>query len=387
MVARYDRGGQHYLGTTVIARPTATTDHDKIAIAVDHASGPTAGNVYTAWVELSGQGADEYEQGRILFARSVDHGASFSEPIAVSRTRQGSFPDVAIGPDGAVYVTYRSGITIWITKSDTAGESFGSPWLVASVSPFDSEAFSGDGARDCGDGPFRCQSGFTFARFATQAAVTADETGVHVAWNGKHQGQSKVFVRNSPDGETWDRPAVQVDEVDEGHQFWPDIASAEGAIDVVFHDSREDAGYDPERPPGNTAEGSSSGGAIATFVARSTDGGLTWAEVQVSTSPSNFGLEVPFQIPFWGDYISIAAVPGRVFVAWTDSRDVRTGEDPLEPGSTGDTDGFDVFDRCTYSPRDMEAERFDSPKADDPCLAAGGYDENIYGAAVEPPPE
>ena len=141
-----------------------------------------------------------------------------------------------MGPDGTVYlafVTYPSSSNpasdIWLSKSTDGGASFGPASHVATITLFDSTQFSGNGATDCGDGPFACPSGLTFSRFTTAPAVAADASGVHVVWNAElASGQSKVFVRNSPDGTTWPAPAATLDTVSAGHQWTPDIASANG---------------------------------------------------------------------------------------------------------------------------------------------------------------
>ena len=89
----------------------------------------------------------------------------------------------------------------------TAASRSGAPSHVASIELFDSNQFAGaTGTVDCGDGPFTCESGFTFSRFFSNSAVAADEDGVHVVWASElASGQNKVFVRNSADGgETWD---------------------------------------------------------------------------------------------------------------------------------------------------------------------------------------
>jgi hypothetical protein len=80
--------------------------------------------------------------------------------------------------------------------------SFEAPSHVASIELFDSNQFAGaTGTVDCGDGPFVCESGFTFSRFFSNSAVAADENGVHVVWASElPSGQNKVFVRNSADG-------------------------------------------------------------------------------------------------------------------------------------------------------------------------------------------
>jgi hypothetical protein len=303
-----------------------------------------------------------------------------------------SFADLAVGPDGAVYLTYitypsqgRRTSDIWLQKSTNGGVSFGPAQRVASITRFDSDQFSGTtGTVDCGDGPFACESGFTYSRFFSSSAVAADANGVHVVYAAERpDGQSKVFVRNSPDGVSFPAAAAQLDTVGSGHQWFPDIASADGMITVVFYDSRNDPAYDPDRPPGNTAAGVNSGDVVHTFIARSADG-VSWTETQVTTHGSNFGWEThgSRRVGFWGDYLYVSAVPGAVNVSWTDSRDLVPGTDPRETGADDDHDGFDVLQPCTYTPNDINAPSYSSPAVSDPCLSQGGLDENIYAARV-----
>jgi hypothetical protein len=282
-------------------------------------------------------------------------------------------------------VTYpsssRTTADVWLAKSTDGGRSWPAPAHVASIALFDSTEFSGNGATDCGDGPFACPTGLTFSRFTSAPAVAADATGVHVTWNGElPSGQSKVFVRTSPDGRTWPSEPVTLDGVAAGHQWTPDIASSDGVIDIVFYDSRADPAYSPSLPPGDTAAGTNSGEVINAFVAKSADGGATWSETQVSSAGSNFGWEThgARRDGFWGDYIYISAITGTVTAAWTDSRDLAPGADPRETGGADDADGFDVFQPCTYVPNDINAASYSSPTIADACLSQGGLDQNIY---------
>jgi hypothetical protein len=376
-VATYDQDGGHYLRTTLVAQGSPAGQfssglfQDKINLAVDQTNGPNSGNVYVAWSRYSGRAANNV----VLFSRSTDHGATFSPPVRISPgLGEESFADLAVGPDGTVYLTYRNfahqkstSDTISVERSTDGGQSFSQPQVIAQFQPFDSNQFSGNGAGDCGDGALSCPSGFTYSRFASLSAVTADASGVHVVWNGElASGQSKVFVRNSADGTTWSAAAT-LDAVTTGHQYFPDIASADGVITVVFYDSRFDAGYSPSRPTGNTADGRNSGGAVDTFVAQSRNGGASWTETRVSTFSSNYNWEThgARMIGFWGDYIYISAVHGGVNVTWTDSRDLVPGVDPRDPNAT---DGFDVL-QCNASTLD-------------PCNSQGGLDQNVYGARV-----
>ncbi|HET7929235.1 MAG TPA: sialidase family protein [Actinomycetota bacterium] len=394
-VARYIDHGADYDRTVLVKRGTpsglfgAGLFQDKINLTTDQTDGEFAGNVYVAWSQYHG-----VKQGNnaVLFVRSTDHGLSYTRPFKVTPTEQGtaSFADLAVGPDGTVYLTYltypsssRPTADVWLLSSTDGGVSFGDPINVASVELFDSNQFSGaTGTVDCGDGPFACESGFTFSRFFSNSAVAADEDGVHVVWASElPSGQNKVFVRNSTDGgETFDDAATLDGDVD-GHQWFPDIASAEGVLTVIFYDSRSDPAYDPERPPGNNADGTNSGDVVQAFVAQSSDGGETWDEDPVSSAGSNFGWKThgSRRVGFWGDYLYVSAVRGAVHVVWTDSRDLKSGDDPRDGAVEKD---FAVFQPCTYVPNDINAPAYSSPTIADPCLSQGGLDQNIYGARV-----
>jgi hypothetical protein len=394
-VARYTSDGAAYDRTVLVKRGTPSglfltgLFQDKINLTVDQTTEASSGNVYVAWSQYDGFAPTN----AVLFSRSTDHGLTFSRPIRVTPVSlgTGSFADLAVGPDGAVYLTFLTypsssnpSTDVWLLKSTHGGVSFGPPAHVATIALFDSSQFSGNGAPDCGDGPFACPTGLTFSRFTSAPAVAADEAGVHVVWNGElASGQSKVFVRTSPDGMTWATPAKTLDTVPVGHQWTPDIASDGGVINVVFYDSRTDPAYSPSLPPGDTASGKNSGDVVHTFVATSANGGASWSETQISSVASNFNWEThgSRRDPFWGDYIYVSAVGGTVIAAWTDSRDLVPGADPRETGADDDHDGFDVYQPCTYVPNDIDAPSYSSPLVGDPCLSQGGLDQNIYAAS------
>jgi hypothetical protein len=394
-VARYTNDGGAYDRTVLVKRGTPSglfltgLFQDKINLTADQTTGSHSGNVYVAWSQYNGFAPTN----AVLFSRSTDHGLTFSPPIRVTPVSLGtaSFADLAVAPDGAVYLTFLTypspsnpSTDVWLSKSTDGGASFGPPAHVATIAIFDSSEFSGNGASDCGDGPFACPSGLTFSRFSSAPAVAADATGVHVVWNAElPSGQSKVFVRNSPDGISWPTPAITLDAVPVGHQWTPDIASHGGVINLVFYDSRSDPAYSPSLPPGDTASGTNSGDVVQTYLATSTDGGASWSERQISTHGSNFNWEThgSRRDPFWGDYIYVSAAGGAVMAAWTDSRDLVPGTDPRETGTDDDNDGFDVYQPCTYVPNDINASSYTSPLISDPCLSQGGLDQNIYAAS------
>jgi hypothetical protein len=382
-VATYDQEGARYLRTTRVDRGTPSVwglFQDKINVTTDVASG----RVYVLWAQYPGQSGNN----TLHFARSTDHGQTFSKPVRITPgLSEEQFADATVGPDGTLYVTYRTiahqsstADAIWLVRSSDGGESFSAPQLVASITPFDSDQFSGNGADTCGDGPFACPSGLTFARFSSQSAVAADATGVHVVYSAETAGgQAKTFVRNSPDGLSWTSPPRTLDTAPTGHQFFPDVTSAAGTISVVFQDSRSDPAYSPTLPPGNTAAGVNSGNVVHAILARSTDG-VSWTEQQVSTAGSNPNWEVRGSVrsPFFGDYNYVSAVGSTVRAVWSDSRDLVPGSDPRETGADDDADGFDGFQTCSWVPNDIDAPAYSSPTIADACLSQGALDQNIY---------
>ena len=382
LVATYDDDGAHYLRTVLVAKGTPapaglTTGlaHDKPNLVTDQTSGPGDGNVYVAWTSETGN-ASARLNAIVQFSRSTDHGATFSQPVpVVAGVKGGLFTDLAVGPDGAVYLVWRTILasedeprdSIWLTRSTDFGRSFGPPQLVATFDVFDSFLFSGSDAVYACSLLRPCATGYTFAIFMSIPAVTADAAGVHVVWSARAEdGQGKIFVRNSPDGLSWVAPPQQIDSVPTGHQWMPDVVSADGRITVLFFDSRDDPAYSPAVPPGNTASGQNSGNVVNAWRAVSIDGGITWLEERVSRKAFNPNWITSANLtPFAGDYLYASAVPGRVWAAWSDPRDIV----PAIPAL------FFPLVTC-----DLE----NVPPSTDVCFSQGGLDWNIYARRLEP---
>src|SRR5258708_5199871 len=86
--------GAKYVRTVILATNTfgLGSFNDKTNLAAD----PATGNVYAAWSDFHGTGCNE-----ILFSRSTDHGATFSQPLKISSgicSNQG--PSIVIGTYG-----------------------------------------------------------------------------------------------------------------------------------------------------------------------------------------------------------------------------------------------------------------------------------------------
>lgn len=392
--------GMRYLRTVIVgpgtpARfPVGGRFNDKPSLHVDDWPGsPHNGNIYATWTLFPGNaGADQ-----ILFARSTDHGQSFSKPMKISMgvaSAQGS--DVTVAPDGTIYIVWRQFATfqqnrpnaIVFVKSTDGGQTFTNPAIVQKIIPYDREdLYVSDGAaRECGSGTFLCVSHFAFHRVNSEPNAVVDASGnVYVTWeelspvadNGDTyhpDGQSRLVISKSTNGGASWSAAVPIDPQAAGHQWWPNLEydKTTGTIVAIYYDSRFDPSYSPYRPPGNLADGTSVCGSpgstvcdvLNTFVATSKDGGGSWTSARASTIGHQPEYEIfgNRQDPFHGDYLWVDANGGFLYGVWTDNRDVVPGIDPRET-----PDGFDVH-QCRAD-----------PTAPDTCPNAGGLNQNIYG--------
>jgi hypothetical protein len=246
-------------------------------------------------------------------------------------------------------------------------------YVVVPFDPFTSGVFSGNGSRNCGDGPFACPTGQTFPRFdLAQPTIATDGGAIYMAFMERQtsgQGQT-AFVKSTNGGASWTNPSL-VDPQNVGHQFFPWITASNGRLSVIYYDSRADVGYSPNRAPCNSATGVGSA-CLAVWYSSSTDGGANWNHQVLTDTLTNPNFEQfgGRRIPFFGDYIMVSAVGGSIAAVWTDSRDVVPATDP-----SGDNDNDDVAGdpetggTCTSSFTDC----FDG---------TGGLDQNIYTTSV-----
>ena len=368
--------GSRYVRTVILASNSfgLGSFNDKTDLTVD----PVTGNVYAAWSDFHGGGCNE-----ILFSRSTDHGATFSAPLKLSSgicSNQG--PSIVIGPSGQVYVGWEAflsgGSGAAFTSSTDFGKTFSMARVVVTYTPFSSGQFSGNGARECGDSPFSCPTGFTFPRFDLASPYLAADnvhgTLVMAFQVAQSSGQGQIesmFSTNS--GTTWSNPALLAPSAT-GHQFYPWLVASGGRVNAIWYDSRGDSTYSATRPPCNSASGQTSA-CLHVRYAESTDGGKTWgASIQVTDTPTNLNYEQfgGRLVPFFGDYITVAAQGDTIGATWTDQRNTVGAGDP-----SGDKDGADVAG---------------DPETGGSCTSSlttcfdgtGGLDQNIYSASITP---
>ncbi len=371
--------GSKYLRTVILAANTfgQGSFNDKTGIQVDQGNG----NVYAAWSDFHGKGCNE-----ILLARSTDHGATFSAPMKISSSicnNQG--PNIAIGPSHQVYVSWfgqTSGTKGQNTRAMGAafassldgGQTFSMANVVVGFNPFGSGAFSGNGGRECGDSPFNCPTGQTFPRFdLAQPSLTTSRNDIDMVFMAalsSGQGQTQ-FTKSSDGGATWSA-ATPVDPQTFGHQFFPWITASGGVLSVVYYDSRADgSNYSANRAPCNSPTGQGSA-CLGVWYSSSSNGGKSWTHTDLTDTLTNPNLEQfgGRLVPFFGDYIMVAAAGTSIQAVWTDQRDAALAADPK-----GDNDGNDVAG---------------DPEAGGSCTSSlticfdgtHGLDQNIYSQII-----
>jgi hypothetical protein len=241
--------------------------------------------------------------------------------------------------------------------------------IAVPFTPFVSNQFSGNGARQCGDGASACPTGQTFPRFdLSQPTIATNGNDIVMAFqvalaNGQGQAQ---FTTSSDGGGTWSTPKA-IDAQAKGHQFFPWITASNGRLSAVYYDSRADINYSPTTAPCNDAAGNGYA-CLNVWYSSSTDGGVNWSHQKLTSAPTNPNFEQfgGRTVPFFGDYIMVSAVGDSVAAVWTDARNVNAdpGQDGNDPAGDSHNSGL-----CTSS----FTTCFD---------VTGGLDQNIYTANV-----
>ena len=296
-VHRSSNGGiTWYDSTTTPVSPPR--QQDKEWMACDYSETPYHNNLYMAWTEFDAYGsAAPADSSRILFARSTDGGTTWSVPMRISdkggdcvdddNTVEGAVP--AVGPNGEVYTAWSGPLGIMFDRSFDGGVTFGTDMFVTSQPG--GWAFNIPGISRC--------NGFPIT--ACDVSNSPYRGTVYVLWSDQRNGlnNADVFLVKSTDhGSTWSSTKKVNNDAGVAQQFFPWLAidQSNGYLYAAFYDRR------------NYAAGDST---TDVFVARSTDGGETWSNFQVSQVPF-----LPRASVFFGDYMSIAASNGKVFPIW-----------------------------------------------------------------------
>lgn len=270
-------------------------DQDKHWIGID----PTSNHLYVTWTEFDLYNSTKpSDKSRILFSKSTDEGATWSEAIAVNQlegdcldgdqTTEGAVP--VAGLDGEVYVAWAYDNKIWFDYSTDGGTTWQAEDIVAADQPggwtFDiPEIGRANGL------PVLC----------IDRSAGENRGNLYINWTDQRNGadDTDVWLVVSKDkGKTWSKPKRINDDPAGKQQFftWMDCDPITGNLYTVFYDRRN---YDDSRTD--------------VYLAYSTDGGKSFVNRRISEKPF---LPTAENV-FFGDYNNISAYDGRVRPIWT----------------------------------------------------------------------
>ncbi len=268
-----------------ICSQTGTEDKEWIATDLTPSS-PFVNTLYISWTSFS--------LGGIRLTKSTNSGVNWSTPVAISDVSgsvQGS--NICVSRNGQVSVCWLNsgaGAEVKFDRSTNGGATFGTDLTIASGT------FPSGLPNNVGTFPFIAVDNTTGARSGWLYVVFADN----------RNGDCDVFFSRSTNaGVNWSAPQrVNNDPITNGKiQYWPAIAvSDNGNLAIIYMDTRN--------TPNNTI--------IEAWVARSTNGGVTFNNEAVSTEQSPTA--IPGSNVRFGDYIDIDYVGQNIVPVWTDER-------------------------------------------------------------------
>jgi hypothetical protein len=266
---------------------------DKEWAVVDSANN----NIYVTWTQFDEYGVSDPDKfSNIHFSKSTDGGETWSDAKQINevsgncvdddQTTEGAVP--AVGPNGEVFVAWAGPEGIVFDKSMDQGET----WLENDIFISDQPGgwdYSIPGISRCNGMPITC----------CDISYTQTRGTIYVNWSDQRNGEddTDVWISKSTDGgDTWSNAKRVNDDAPGRHQFftWMTIDQTNGDVLIVFYDRRnhDDKGTD-------------------VYLARSTDGGETFENIQISESPF-----YPSSSIFFGDYNNITAHNGQVRPVW-----------------------------------------------------------------------
>jgi len=306
---------------------------DKPFIACDaNLASPFRDNVYVAWDSTQGAGTS-----RLSFARSIDHGVTFSvQRIDDTSSGNGAAEigaDPAVGPNGEVYVAWLdvTHSTLQMDRSFDGGVTFGRD---STITPMIIRF-------DTGIPSIKVRRALVYPSIDVDRSNGAHRGRLYCAWTDQADqtqsfadgAETDIFFAFSDDGGLhWSSPVRVADDVVGADQFyqWLSVDPTDGSVNISWYDTRNDSAKRK----------------TDIYFTRSTNGGLSFsANVRVTTASTDESCPVCEQciaqsgfnacrsfcrqncdaeiFNQYGDYSGIASFGGVSHPIWTDR---RTGE-------------------------------------------------------------
>lgn len=278
-------------------------DQDKEWAVVD----PVTNYIYVTWTQFDHYGSQsQLDSTNILFSKSIDGGLTWvnwgsatakrinklgGDCVDSDNTVEGAVP--AVGPNGEIYVAWagpkirNSQFGIFFDKSTDGGIT----WLDNDIYVADqpggwdyniSGIYRANGLPitccDLSNSPYR---GYIYINWTDSAGPNDHDV---------------KFVRSTNGGLNWSSPLRVNDDVGNYEQFfsWMTVDQKNGHIYIVFYDRRNLTGNQTNF-----------------YIARSTNGGASFSNYLVSSTPFS-----PSSSIFFGDYTNVTAYNGIVRPIW-----------------------------------------------------------------------
>jgi hypothetical protein len=312
-------GGNNFTLIDTLGTGVSFGDIDQPSVAIGH------GEVWVCW-----RGSD----GKIQAAGADVSGSGSGNVGAFTAPEEagsGNFGDIAIGPTGAVMVTYQRNVSATNASIYTALDPDGT-----GSAGFNSEVKVTD-TFVLGFYPIPAQSNRTVD---AESNLAWDRSGAHTGrvylvytdTPSAGSADTNIFMRQSNDnGTSWSGPTKVNDDGGSNSQFLPAIALDQGTgkLVVTWYDARNDTG---------SGSGDTNGIANddAQYWGTTSDDGTTFAtNFQISAGTSN-AVDASNGIDY-GDYSKVAYVDGIAYPVWSDNSN-STGDNPA-----GTLKQFDVY--------------------------------------------
>ncbi|MGI9102102.1 MAG: sialidase family protein [Terriglobales bacterium] len=306
------------------------------------------GNVYVTWTRFNvGPHGTGYISSKIVEAISHDHGASWTDPIAVSDAShpfdQGSNP--AVAPDGTVYVAYEGNQASNVSRDQTVlARSTDGGLTFTNVEL--GRVYDDIGCYPLNQAQGRARLSFEQFRLSSFPTLAIDPTtgGLAIVWADDQNNagcaagassfsgltNNQVKLVTSSDGITWTAPVIITSGADKAY---PAVGANAGRV-VVGYFTRDyspiptatdhtcQRGFldttDPGYPASTTVHYIDTNPVCLDYAYSSSTDGYA-SETRVSSQSSNPYVE--FSGSFIGDYTGVAVDPaGHVHAVWTDFR-------------------------------------------------------------------
>jgi hypothetical protein len=276
--------------------PNTSLKEDKPWIAVDTSQSIFQGSVYATWTHFFPTPAGP--ESVIYFSRSADGGETWSAPIDISSigiNTQVRGSQVAVGPDGSVYVVYATQI---------GGGAPSADYQMLAKSVDGGQTFSGP--HDISGRFIPVDFAMPIYRTNSLPAIAVSPSGtvevVYPQWDADSAAYEVGIIQSTDGGQTFSAYHVLNDST-AGIEFFASVAvdASNGLIWVSWLDTRNS----PSNPR-----------YYDLYAVASRDGGQTFS-ANVRVTPQSDFAEIVGVTGSLGDYTGIVAAGGKVHPVWT----------------------------------------------------------------------